>query len=94
MIGIPATDTLENVQISGVSHEGLKVTLKDGRPARLAVIDEQGNIVEAGQTVAKEVWNVTLAVYKNFLIGQGHLRVFSSAPGLQTANVPEANVKQ
>jgi hypothetical protein len=80
MIGIPETNTLENAVISGVSHEGLTVRLKNGKLARLAIIDEDGNIVEAGQTVAKEAWNVTLAVYKNMMIGHGHLRIFSSPP--------------
>lgn len=80
MIGIPETGTLETAQISAVCFEGLKVTLKDGRPARLAIIDDDGNVVEAGNAVAKEAWNVTLASYKNMLIGKGHLRVFSSPP--------------
>lgn len=81
MIGIPQTGTLEQSIISGVSHEGLKVQLKDGRSARLAIVDDQDNVIEAGAAVAKEAWNVTLAVYKNFLVGQGHLRMFSAAPG-------------
>ncbi|MFZ6686620.1 hypothetical protein ACO0K0_02595 [Undibacterium sp. SXout11W] len=80
MIGIPETNTLSNATISGVSHEGLTITLKNGKPAKLAIIDEDGHIIEAGQAVAKEAWNVTLAVYKNMMIGKGHLRIFSSPP--------------
>lgn len=87
MIGIPTTDTLANAIISGVTHEGLTITTKDGRPARLAVIDADGNIIEIGQAVAKEAWNVTLAVYKNFLIGHGHLRIFSSPSGLVSSKL-------
>ncbi|MFZ6871129.1 hypothetical protein ACO0LF_03580 [Undibacterium sp. Di27W] len=82
MIGIPKTDTLAQSVISGVCFEGLTITTKDGKPAQLAVIDADGNIVESGAAVAKEAWNVTLAVYKNFLVGQGHLRIFSQPPGL------------
>ena len=87
MIGIPQIGGLEHAVISGVSHEGLSVKLKDGRTARLAIVDDQGNVVETGAAVAKEAWNVTLAVYKNFLVGQGHLRVFSSPPGITAPSI-------
>ena len=80
MIGIPETNTLTHAQISAVCFEGLKVTLADGCPGRLAIIDENGTVIEAGQAVAAEAWNVTLAVYKNMMIGKGHLRIFSSPP--------------
>lgn len=83
MIGIPETGKLEAAIISGVGHEGLSVTTADGRPAQLAVIDEHGNIIAAGPAVAKEAWNVTLAVYKNFRKGQGYLRVHSRPPGIE-----------
>jgi biotin synthase-related radical SAM superfamily protein len=81
VIGVPKTNTLGRASISGVCHEGLTVKTRDGQPARLAVLDEHGNILEEGPEVAAEVWNVTLAVYKNFLIGKGHIRVFSQPPG-------------
>lgn len=81
MIGIPETDTLKSATISGVCFEGLSVKTHDGRPAMLAVVDGEGNILESGSQVAREAWNVTLAVYKNFLIGKGHLRIHSSPPG-------------
>lgn len=80
MIGIPETGTLKKSVISGVCYEGLSISTKDGKPARLAVIDADGNILDAGPEVAREAWNVTLAVYKNFLIGNGHLRIFSGPP--------------
>lgn len=81
MIGMPKTKALKSVIISGVCHEGLTVKTRDGRQAFLAVVDSSGNILESGPLVAREAWNVTLAVYKNFLLGKGHLRIFSSAPG-------------
>lgn len=80
MIGIPETDTLKNAVISAVSFEGLTATTRDGKPARIAIIDSDGNVIEAGNAVAKEAWNVTLASYKNFLIGKGHLRIYSEPP--------------
>lgn len=81
MIGIPETDTLEHARISANVNTGYQVTTADGKPARLAIIDADGNVVEAGPAVAKEAWNVCIAVQKNFWIGQGHLVVHSSPPG-------------
>lgn len=80
MITTPTTDTLANAVLSGVAHEGLTVTTRDGRRARLAVIDEDGNVLEAGAGVEREAWNVAIASYRNFLQGKGHLRVQSTPP--------------
>jgi hypothetical protein len=82
MMGIPRTGTLDQSIISGVAHEGLSVRLRDGRAGMLAIVDESGQVVEAGAAVAEEAWAVTLAVYKNLLIGMGHLRIDSAPPGL------------
>lgn len=84
MIGIPETGTLQNATISAVSFEGLSVKSMAGSNARLAIIDDDGNILEAGPAVEKEAWNVAIACYKNFLIGNGHIRVFNSPPGSDT----------
>jgi len=81
MIGTIRTGTLDAAEISAVIHQGLTVTAKDGRAARLAIIDEDGNMIEAGPAVAREAFNVSIASYKNFLKGMGHLRVTSAPPG-------------
>ena len=86
MIGIPKTGTLENGCISATVTSGYQFTTADGRPARLAIIDDQGNVVESGDTVAREAWNVCIAVIKNFKIGQGHIVVHSAPPGLIKGN--------
>lgn len=87
MIGIPETDTLEHSRISANVNTGFQMTTADGRPARLAILDEDGNIIEAGPAVAKEAWNVCIAVQKNFWRGMGHLIVHSEPPGqAQKAN--------
>jgi hypothetical protein len=83
MIGIPETDTLQNAKISANVNTGFQVKTADGRNARLAIVDDDGNIIEAGPAVAKEAWNVCIAVQKNFWIGQGHLIVHSSPTGLR-----------
>ena len=74
--GQPKTGTLANSIMSARCFEPFAVTTRDGRPARIAIIDDQGNIIDAGDAVAKEAWNVMVAVYKNYLVGQGHVRVF------------------
>jgi len=63
--------------ISAVSHEGLRVTV-DGKPARLAILSEDGRIIAVGEQVANEVEAVALNCYRNFLKGQGYLRVYSA----------------
>jgi hypothetical protein len=91
MIGIPETGTLQQGCISANVSSGYQLTTADGRPARLAIIDADGNVVEAGDAVAREAWNVCIAVQKNFWIGQGHLVVHSAPPGL--ANSQKAPTK-
>lgn len=85
MIGIPETGTLQQGCISANVSSGYQLTTADGRPARLAIIDADGNVVEAGDAVAREAWNVCIAVQKNFWIGQGHLVVHSAPPGLASS---------
>lgn len=86
MIGVPKTGTLEHGRISANVSGGYQFTTADGRPARLAIIDDHGNVVESGDVVAREAWNVCIAVIKNFKIGQGHIVVHSAPPGLVQSN--------
>ena len=74
MIGTQPTGALPGIVISAVSHEGLSVTI-DGKPARLAVINEAGEVVAAGDQVAREAESVALNNYRQFLQGKGYLRV-------------------
>lgn len=76
MIGTQPTGALEGVVISMVAHEGLRVTV-DGKPARLAIVDEAGNVITASPFVAREAEAVAINSYREFLKGQGHLRVLS-----------------
>lgn len=82
MIGIPETGTLERSTISANVSTGFQVMTADGRTARLAIVDNDGNVIEAGDAVAREAWSVCIAVVKNFAIGQGHIVVHSAPPGL------------
>jgi len=74
MIGTQPTGALPGIVISAVSHEGLSVTI-DGKPARLAVVNEAGEIVAIGAKVAREAESVALNNYRQFLQGKGYLRV-------------------
>ncbi len=76
MIGQQPQGTIAGVIISAVAHEGLRVTV-NGRPARLAILAEDGQVIAAGDQVAKEAEAVALNSYRNFLKGKGFLRVHS-----------------
>jgi hypothetical protein len=76
MIGTQPVGTINGVVISAVSHEGLSVTV-DGKAARLAILTDDGRVIAAGNQVAKEVEAVAINSYRNFLKGQGYLRVHS-----------------
>ena len=76
MIGTQPTGAIDGVVISAVVHEGLSVTV-DGKPARLAVVLDDGTVVAAGDQVAREAQAVAINCYRQMWMGQGHLRVLS-----------------
>lgn len=77
MIGTQPTGHVPGVVISAVAHEGLTVTV-NGRPARLAVVLDDGTVVAAGRDVAREAQAVAVNLHREFLKGNGHLRVLSA----------------
>lgn len=85
MIGNIKTGTLPTAEISAVIHKGLSVRTPDGKAARLAIIDENGQVVDAGDQVAMEAFLVSIASYKNLLKGQGHLRVTNHGKNAKAA---------
>lgn len=80
MIGTQPEGAISGVVISAVAHQGLSVTV-DGKPARLAIVTDDGHIIAAGDQVAKEAEAVALNSYRNFLKGKGFLRVLSNPIG-------------
>jgi hypothetical protein len=76
MIGQQPTGAIGGVIISAVAHEGLSVTV-DGKPARLAIVTETGQVIAVGRLVAREAEAVAVNSYRQLLQGQGHLRVVS-----------------
>jgi hypothetical protein len=87
MIGTQPTGAIEGVVISAVAHEGLRVTV-DGKPARLAIVDDAGQVITASPLVAREAEAVALNSYRSFLQGKGHLRVLSNPLTLMVASHP------
>lgn len=73
MIGTQPTGTLPGIVICATSHEGLQV-LVDGKPARLAIVDEGGHVLAAGAEVAREAEAVALNNFRNTMMGKGYLR--------------------
>lgn len=74
--------TLENARLSATVSTGFTATTQDGKPARLAIIDEDGNVIAAGDDVAWAAWRVCVEVQENFWEGMGHLVVHTAPPGL------------
>jgi hypothetical protein len=76
MIGTQPTGVIEGVIISAVSHEGLTVMV-NGKRCRLAIIDDDGSVIAAGDQVAREAEAVAVNSYRSMLQGRGFLRVLS-----------------
>ena len=76
MIGHQSTGNVAGVVISAVAHEGLTVEV-DGKHARLAIVTDDGQIVAIGDQVEREARAVSINCYRQFLIGEGRLRVHS-----------------
>lgn len=65
--------------ISALSYEGLTAVTADGKPARFALIDEDGKVIAAGKEVAEAAFTTSIQAYRDFLQGLGHLRVYTKA---------------
>lgn len=76
MIGAQPVGAIAGVIISSVSHEGLIVTV-NGKRARLAIVTDDGEVIAAGDQVAREAEAVAVNNYRELLKGNGHLRVMS-----------------
>lgn len=75
LIGDQKTGGVEGVVISASGNEGLRATL-NGQPARLALVTDDGEVF-AGDSIAREAFNVSVNAYRDFLRGEGHLRTLS-----------------
>jgi hypothetical protein len=76
VIGDQPTGRIDGIFITATAHQGLMVMV-NGKPARLAIIDDQNNVLAAGADVAHEAEAVAVNSYRNFLKAEGHLVVMS-----------------
>lgn len=88
MIGTQRTGRVGGVFITAVAGEGLTVTV-NGKPGRLAILAEDGTVVADGADVAREAQAVAINLYRNFLIGEGRIRVISDPLGPDPAAAQE-----
>lgn len=72
--------TINGACMKATVSTGFTVTSPDGKPARMAIVDEHGNILAVGDDVSWAAWRVCVEVQENFWEGQGHLVVHTSAP--------------
>lgn len=62
-----------HIEVTTTATGPLTLTV-NGRPARLALLDEAGHILAEGPSVAAELKSCTLNAWHAFWRGQGHLR--------------------
>lgn len=67
--------------IAATATGGLIVTLSDGRPARLAVVDETGQVITSDAGITRQAFDASCRAYRNFLQGLGHIRAVSDPAG-------------
>ena len=72
---------LSNAIISANASSGFIATDRAGKSLRMALVDDQGNIVEAGDDVRWAAWSICTTALHNLWECQGHLVVHSSPPG-------------
>lgn len=81
---------LQASRLTATVSTGFNAKTIDGKPARLAIVDEQGNVLEAGPDVAWAAWRVCVEVQENFWEGQGHLVVHAGPPGAPARKLDKA----
>lgn len=79
MIGDLPTGAIPGVEIITTAVKGLQ-PMVNGRPARLAIIDDEGNIVAAGDSVGLEAEAAAVNAYRSILLGTGRLRKLPKPP--------------
>lgn len=76
MIGEQKTGAIAGLYITAVSHE-LPRAIFNGRSVRLAIIDDDGQVIASGPEVAREFEATVINCHRNALKGQGFLRIHS-----------------
>jgi len=76
MIGLQPKGAINGAVISAVAHEGLRVEI-NGKPARLAIVTDDGEIVACGADVEREAAAVARKSLENMWKAKGWLRELS-----------------
>lgn len=74
MTGNLTTGAIPGAVISANAYGPWRVSV-NGRPARLAIVTDDGQVVAAGDDVAAELRAVALNAVAKFWQGQGHMTV-------------------
>ncbi|MFP4891265.1 hypothetical protein [Paraburkholderia sp. EG304] len=78
----PSGPVLKHSIVTALMWERYTIQAADGRPATLAIIDEDGAVLDAGPEVAQEIWDLAILAYRQYLVGEGVLRIYSTPEGL------------
>lgn len=73
---------LKNSIITAKWREGFTVRAADGRAARLAVIDDMGHVLDEGDLLAAELFDMARITERDYLFGRGILKIYSTPEGL------------
>lgn len=76
LIGPQPTGEIEGAEVSAVAYNGFAVSIH-GKPGRVALLDDEGNVYASGTEVARELRAVAVNSYRNFLESKGWLRVYA-----------------
>ncbi|MBC8722101.1 hypothetical protein F6X37_11000 [Paraburkholderia sp. 31.1] len=73
---------LQHSCVVAVIWEHYTITDTQGKPATLAIVDEQGKVLDSGPEVQQEIWDLAILAYRKYLVGEGYLRIHSTPEGL------------
>lgn len=69
------------IQINAKADTGLFVTDEKKRPLRIAIIDDNGQVLAAGDEVATAIYRTVVDVQNAFWIGNGQMTVIRPLAG-------------
>lgn len=78
-----SAEPLLNSSLEMSSAKGIMAKSKMGEGARLAIVDADGNILDAGPEVANHLWNLTSEFYSRLMSNSGKLHVYTSPPCIE-----------
>lgn len=80
------TADMGGIRIAASANEGLRASV-NGRPVRLAIIDDDGTVLAAGPDVAQAAESSAVAAYRQLMMAHGHCWVSSTplAPMIASA---------